>query len=162
MPTPRRVLYAYPADPEAVLGLMRDPEFLKYRHEAVGEKNVEVQVEELPDGLHLVIARDKEVQLPGFARRLFNPKNRITDHQHWYRDGERWVAEYQVQIAGVPGHVRGTAALVPSPTGCDFVSAFEVTANVPLVGGKLESFLADRVEEALRLGTEHNVARLRA
>lgn len=143
-----------------MLALLRDAEFLKHRCEAVGEKNVEVQVEELQDGLRVVISRDKEVDLPGFAKRMFNAKNRITDDQRWHREGERWVAEYHVEIAGIPGAVRGTAALVPSAKGCEFVSAFEVTAHVPLVGSKLEGFVADRVEESLRTSAEHNARRL--
>jgi hypothetical protein len=139
---------------------LHDPEFLKRRCEAAGEKNIEVTIEELPDGMRVVVARDKEVELPAFAKRMFNPQNRIVDDTRWHRQGEQWVAEYQVAIGGIPGEVRGTSTLAPSAKGCHYESAFEVTARIPLVGGKLEGFVADKLEETFRSNAQRNAEQL--
>lgn len=161
MPTPRTVTYEYPAAPDTVAALLRDPEFLKSRSEQAGDKNVEVRVEELGDGLRVVVARDKEVDLPSFAKRMFQPKNRITDDVRWRREGERWVADYTLEIAGVPGEVKGCSTLAPSSGGTVHELRFEVTARVPLLGGKLESFVADRVAETFRDHAVRNAQRLK-
>jgi hypothetical protein len=161
MPTPRTVTYEYPAAPDQVAALLRDPDFLKARSEQAGDKNVKVSVEHLGDGLRVVVARDKELELPSFAKRLFQPKNRITDDVRWHRDGERWVGEYTLEIAGVPGEIKGRSTLAPSAAGCTHESFFEVTARVPLMAGKLESFVADRVAETFRDHAVRNAERLK-
>lgn len=157
MPTPRRITYQYPAEPDAVAALLHDAGFLRSRAEAAGETNIEVTVEEVGDGFRVVVARDKQVELPAFAKRMFKPQNRIVDDTTWRRgvDGA-WTAEYQVVVAGVPGEVRGKSTLEASATGTKYESAFEVTARIPIVGGKLEGIVADRVEETFRANAERN------
>jgi hypothetical protein len=161
MPTPRTVTYEYPAGPDEVAALLRDPEFLKRRSEQAGDRNVEVKVEEAGDGLRVVVARDKELELPAFAKRMFQATNRITDDVRWRRVGERWVGEYTLEIAGVPGQIKGRSTLAPSAAGCVHESSFEVTARVPLLAGKLESFVADRVAETFRDHAVRNAERLK-
>ena len=162
MPTSRKVTYEYASDPDGVAALLRDPEFLRRRSEAAGEKNVHVKVEELPDGLHVVVEREKEVDLPAFAKRMFNPQNRIVENTKWRRQGDRWVGEYRVEIAGVPGEVRGKSTLAPSAGGCHYESAFEVTSRIPLVGGKLESWVADKLEETFQQNARRNDEQLKS
>jgi hypothetical protein len=156
MPTPRNFLYEFPLKVEDMAALLRDPAFLRWRCEVAGDKNVEVSVEEGPAGHRVKVARDREVSLPAFAKKMFQSKNRIVDETVWKQDGERWVAQYEISIPGIPGEVRGRTSIVPSADGCRYESNFEVTSKVPLVGGKLESFVADRVEETLRANAERS------
>ncbi|MEY4511929.1 MAG: hypothetical protein RLZZ450_4051 [Pseudomonadota bacterium] len=156
MPTPRRITYQYPAEPDAVAALLHDPAFLRQRAEAAGETNIEVSVEQVADGFRVVVARDKQVELPAFAKKMFKPHNRIVDDTTWVRRNGQWTAEYQVIVAGVPGEVRGRSTLAKSGTGTEYESAFEVTARIPLVGAKLEGIVADRVEETFRANAERN------
>jgi len=162
MPTPRKISHEYATGPERVAALLRDPEFLKRRCEAAGEKNIEVTVEELPDGLRVVVSRDKEVELPGFAKRMFNANNRIVDDTRWRRQGEEWVGEYEVAITGVPGEVKGKSTLAPSAQGCRYESHFQVTSRIPLVGGKLEGWFADKLEETFRANAQRNEEQLKS
>jgi hypothetical protein len=156
MPTPRNLLYEFPLKVEDMAALLRDPAFLRWRCELAGDKNVEVSVEESAGGLRVTVARDREVALPAFAKKMFQSKNRVVDQTVWKREGERWVAQYEIQIPGIPGEVRGRTSIVPSAEGCRYESNFEVTSKVPLLGGKLESFVADRVEETLRANAERS------
>lgn len=159
MSTPRRIAFEYAADPDAVAALLQDKAFLKERAEAAGDTNIEVTVESVPDGFRVVVARDKEVELPAFAKKMFKPQNRITDDTTWRREGDQWVASYEVQVAGIPGQVRGKSTLAPSAKGCEYISNFEVTARIPLVGAKLEVMVADRIEETFRFNAERNAER---
>ncbi|MDB4989561.1 MAG: hypothetical protein JWN04_4739 [Myxococcaceae bacterium] len=156
MSTPRRITYEYAANPDAVFALLHDKDFLRQRAEAAGETNIEVTVEEVPDGFRVVVARDKEVELPAFAKRMFKPQNRIVDDTTWRRQGDNYVASYQVQVAGIPGEVKGKSTLIASAKGCQYESNFEVTARIPIVGGKLEGIVADRIEETFRANAERN------
>lgn len=156
MPTPRSFRYEYQKDVEDVAALLRNPEFLRWRCEAAGEKNVDVKVEEAEAGLKVTVSREREVALPGFAKRMFGSVNRIVDETVWRRENGRWVGEYHINIPGIPGEIRGKTSLIPSGQGCAFESAFEVTSNVPMFASKLESFVADKVEETLRANAERN------
>jgi hypothetical protein len=162
MPTSRKISYEYASNPDGVAALLRDPEFLKRRCEAAGEKNVQVRVEEQADGLRVVVERDKEVELPAFAKRMFSPQNRIVDDTRWRRHGDAWVGEYHVAIAGVPGEVKGKSTLAPSAQGCRYESSFEVTSRIPLVGGKLEGWVADKLEETFHQNALRNDEQLKS
>lgn len=160
MTTRRTMRVEYSVSPARIADLLRDPDFLRRRCEAAGEKNVDVAIEEHPDGLRVVVARDKEVDLPGFAKRMFSPKNRIVDDTRWRLEGERWLGQYRVEITGVPGEVRGESQLVPTASGCAYESSFAVEARIPLIGNKLEAFVADRVEETFWANARRNEERL--
>jgi hypothetical protein len=160
MPTPRRITYEYASDPDTVAKLLHDADFLKRRSEAAGETNVEVKVEDLGDGMHVTVARDREVELPSFAKKMFSPQNRIVEDTTWRRQGDKWVAEYSVQVAGIPGEVRGKSTLTPTAKGTIYESNFQVTARIPIVGGKLEAVVADRLEETFRANAERNAKQL--
>ena len=156
MSTPRRITFEYAANPDAVAALLQNKAFLTQRAQAAGETNIEVTVETVPDGFRVVVARDKEVDLPAFAKKMFKPQNRIIDDTTWRREGTQWVGDYEVQVAGIPGQVRGKSTLAPSAKGCQYESNFEVTARIPLVGAKLEGIVADRIEETFRFNAERN------
>jgi hypothetical protein len=123
---------------------------------------VDIQVAETPDGVHVVTARDKAVDLPSFAKRMFSPSNRIVEDTTWRRQDGHWVAEYAIEIKGIPGQVRGRSTLRPSANGCRYESRFEVTARIPVVGGKLEDFVAGRIEEQLLSNAERNAQQLKS
>jgi hypothetical protein len=160
MPTPRRITYEYATDPDTVAKLLHDADFLRRRSEMAGETNVEVKVEEVGDGMHVTVARDREVDLPSFAKRMFSPQNRIVEDTTWRRQDGQWVAEYFVQVAGIPGEVRGKTTLKASSKGTVYESNFQVTARIPIVGGKLEAVVADKLEETFRANAERNAKHL--
>jgi hypothetical protein len=156
MSTPRSFRYDYPKNADVVAAMLRNPEFLRWRAETAGDRNVEVTIEERAHGLVVRVARDREVVLPAFARKMFGAVNRVVDETVWTRDGERWLGMYAIEIPGIPGEVKGHLALVPRAEGCSYESAFEVTSKLPMLGSKVESFVADRVEETLRANAERN------
>ena len=156
MPTPRTVTYEYPSAPDAVARLLSDPEFLRRRSEEAGEANVEVAIEDAGDGLRVVVARDKQVNLPAFARKMFSNLNRVVDSVTWRRQGEEWVSEYAIRIGGIPGEIQGRSTLMPLSSGCRHESSFEVTARVPVFASKLEAFVADLVERSFREYADRN------
>lgn len=156
MSTPRSFQYEYGKDADAVAAMLRDPEFLRWRAEAAGDTNIDVRIEPAPTGMRVTVARTREVNLPGFAKKMFGSVNRIVDETVWKQEDGRWVGEYAINITGIPGEVKGSISLVPLATGCRFESAFEVTSKVPMFASKLESFVADKVEETLRANAERN------
>ncbi|GFG87788.1 DUF2505 domain-containing protein [Mycolicibacter algericus] len=91
------------------------------------------------------IHRDK---LPALAAQ-FHPGNlNVTRHEMWrpVRDG-RARAEVTGKIVGAPAKLSGEAALEPAGGGCELTLTATVQVDIPLVGGKIESFIGAQLAE---------------
>lgn len=94
-------------------------------------------------------------KIPSIAQKLVGDTVEIVQRESW---SSPEAATFDMEIPGKPGHLRGTIALRPGPTGIDEVFTGEVKVHVPLVGGKLEKFVAELLGKALaaegRVGVE--------
>ena len=85
---------------------------------------------------------------PAAARKLVGSSVKIVQREGWHAPDH---ADFAMEIPGKPGHLRGSVELVDKGDGsCEEVFTGEVKVNVPLVGGKLEGFVADILTRALR------------
>jgi uncharacterized protein YndB with AHSA1/START domain len=109
------------------------------------------------DAAHTVVTID-QVQpaagLPSFATRLVGDEIQIVQQETW-TGGTR--ADVHVTIPGKPGEMTGTATLTESGGTTTEVVELEIRVRIPLVGGKIESLVADMLLKALR--TENDAGR---
>ena len=152
--------YEYSSDVDSVFSLLKDPEFLRRRGEAAGDKNVDIKIEETTDGLHLTIARDRTIEVPAIVKAVVQPTNRAVESTTWRPVAGGYEAEYELEVQGFPGKVKGRSTLRPVAGGCEYESKFEVTAKVPLIGRKIESLLAEGMVEQLQINAQRNAAEL--
>lgn len=160
MPTTGTFEYDYDFDVESVAELLLDADFLRMRCEAAGDKNIEIDRRETSDGIHLTIARSRTLDLPKIVQGLVSSTNRAVENTVWRRSGERWVADYSVEVAGLPGKVSGRTTLIPTSNGCHYESSFQVSAKVPLFARKVESAIADGFVEQLTNMAQRNASAL--
>ncbi len=93
------------------------------------------------------IHRDK---LPALAAQ-FHPGNlEVTRHEKWrpVRDG-RARAEVTGKIVGAPARLSGDGVLQPAVGGCELRLNATVQVDIPLVGGKIESFIGTQLTELM-------------
>ncbi len=163
MATFRTVTFEYPEPPDEVMALLRDPAYLRHRSETAGERNIDVRVEPEDDGVRITVSREKDLDVPDFVPAFAKAtlgSSRAVESTLWRADGSRWVAEYTIEASGIPVKAKGRSMLVPSPGACQYVSTFEITARVPLIGGRIEAAAADGFEEQLRLNAKRNAQAL--
>jgi hypothetical protein len=96
--------------------------------------------------VELVMSRRTE-PLPGFVAKFAPADVRIVTTDSWGPsvDGVRdctWTAE----IPGTPVRIRGTQRIEPAGSGSRHSAHAEVTVPVPLVGGKIESFICEQIQ----------------
>lgn len=156
MTTVRTVTFEYPAPPNEVAALLQDADFLRSRSEAAGEFNIDVRVEPGQDGIRVTVSREKEVDVPAFAKAILGSARRATERTLWRQAGTSWSAEYTIEVGGVPVQTKGKSTLAPSPRGCQYSSTFEITAKIPLIGKRIEGFVADGLEEQLLQNAQRN------
>ena len=92
--------------------------------------------------------------IPGFARKFVGDEINLVQTESWF-DAEN--ARVEVVIPGKPGEMTGTINL--SESGGVTTERLEMTikVSIPLVGGKIESLIADLLRKALK--AENRVGR---
>jgi hypothetical protein len=136
---------------------LQDPVFLRHRSESAGERNIDIRVAPADGGVRVTVAREKTVDVPAFAKVAVGSTNRAVENTLWRSVADGWAAEYTIEVSGLPVKARGRSSLKPCSRGCLYTSTFEVIANIPLIGKRLEALVADGLEEQLKVNIQRNV-----
>ncbi|MFI7586865.1 DUF2505 domain-containing protein [Spongisporangium articulatum] len=96
--------------------------------------------------------RQIDVNLPWYAPALFVPRNKFRQTQKWHPsewDGSRFY-DTTVEVTKVPVTIRGYGRLLPMEWyRTEYRVHLEVDSKAFLIGPKIRSFVAERVEETL-------------
>ena len=150
-----RFRFEHACDVDTVYALMTDPDAITKRCEALGERDVKVEVNESGGTTHVRLSREVEQELPGFAKKLFKPVNVLVEREEWRNEGDRKVAKGHLKIVGTGATFDSTISLSPNGTGSVYEIDFTVTAKAPLIRKKLEAFIGDTALESLRKQHEY-------
>lgn len=140
---------SYAAAPERVHAMLTSREF---REEVCAYQRAlshSVEVTEHGSSTVVVITQSQAMEgAPAAARKVVGSSVTIVQREEWRAVDS---ADFSVEIPGKPGRLSGAVTLQDRGDGrCDEVFTGEVKVNLPLVGGKLEGFIADILTRALR------------
>jgi hypothetical protein len=152
----------YAQDIDTVYRFVTDPENIKKRCEASGERNVRIEVEEAGGTKIITSTREIDSDLPGFAKKLFSSTNTIIERREWRDAGDKKTCKSHIDVVGTPGKIDSNITISPSGSGCTYDIEFEVTAKVPLIRKKLEAFVAKTTAEGMRDEHDYNQRTLNA
>jgi len=146
------VRHHFAADVERLFALVTDPDFLRRRAEALGERDIAVTVDRASGQLKIEIKREVEQSLPSFMKKLFAPRQTLIDRQTWKSEGEAHISDWTVQVGdGKRLQLRGRLTLAPAAGGgCDYTEAFNASASIPLIAGRIEKFVLGETEASIR------------
>jgi hypothetical protein len=124
------------------------------KYEALGQDHVELisRDEEDDGGITLVTRRVVPLELPGFAKRVLSPRQSVTQTDKWSAPDMAGVrtGTFAVAAKGTPVQVHGTMRLAPSGARrCTNTTDVTVECKVPLIGGKIASFVAGDTQRAV-------------
>lgn len=152
----------YTQDIDTVYRFVTDPEAIRKRCEASGEKVIDIRVEEAGGTKTITSKREIESDLPGFAKKLFNATNTIVERREWQDAGDKKTCKSHIDVLGTPGKIDTNITISPNGSGCTYDVEFEVTAKVPLIRKKLEAFVAKTTMEGVRDEHDYNQRALNA
>jgi hypothetical protein len=156
-------LRTYDADIETTFAFLCDAENATARYEAAGDSEIEVlRAEADGDGFIVETRRVVEVDLPGFAKKVLQPKNTMTQTDRWDAaapDGSR-SGSYEVSVDGAPVTTEGTMTLEASGNSCVHHITGEITVKIPLVGGRIAKWSAGTARSSLEHELDFNAERL--
>ena len=139
----------YDASADAVAAMLDDPAF----REAVLERQL---VERGSVDIDGDVARIEQVRsgddIPSFARKFVGEEIVIVQTETWT---SAHGADVEIAIPGKPGEAVGTIVLVEAGDTTTETVELDVSVRIPLVGGKIETMIADMVGRALDV--EHQV-----
>jgi len=100
------------------------------------------------DGMDVRIDQHRPAtEVPSFARKLVGYEINILQEEQWTSHTRM---NLQVSIPGKPGTMAGTVVLREHDGGTIETVDVQVKVNIPLVGGKLETFIGDMLLRALK------------
>ena len=137
----------YDAPPADVYAMLLDPTFRERVCVAVKSVGYSVDVA----GSTVTIHQTQRVRkIPSFAAKLVGEAIEIHQVERWTSPT---TADLELTIPGKPGHLKATITLTPSGDSTEYRADGELKVSIPLVGGKLESVIADLLK--LFLTREH-------
>jgi hypothetical protein len=147
---------SYDAPPDKVYAMLASAAFRRQACAAMEVISADVQLDPDPDdgeGFTLVIDQLQNTkELPGFARTFAGESTRAIQREVWQ---SKESGSLSIESPGKPASASGTIRLEPAGTGTTEVVELEIKVKVPLIGGKLEKLMADKVEAGM--DTEHTV-----
>lgn len=148
----------YKADVDTVFKHLTDPEFLKKRAEAVGARNVRVDVKQQGDTVNILVKREIRSDAPGPLKKFVPEWSPSVQKETWkVQPGGPYLGKATVDIEGVPVAARSRMKLAANEGGGTvMLIETEFKSNVPMVGGKLASFAAETAKATLQAEYEYN------
>lgn len=131
----------YDAPAAEVYAMLTDPAFRQKSCDAMGVLSADISIEPHGAGATVVIDQlQPTAGVPSFAKKIAGESTRAIQTEEW---SDPTSAAMTVRTPGKPTEITGTLTL--TETGSTTVETFEgeAKAKVPLIGGKLESLLAD-------------------
>jgi len=147
----------YDAPPERVFEMLADPAFRQAACEAQDVISAEVQLDRDGEGFALVIDMlQRTDDLPGFARTFAGASTQAVQRETWTDPSG---GDLRIEAPGKPTSMNGTIRLEPDGAGTKEVVELEIKVKVPLIGGRLEKLMADKVTAGMdaehRAGTAY-------
>jgi hypothetical protein len=145
----------YDAALTAVGEMLMDPAFREQVCDAQGALRRTATVGPDGGGMKVVIDSTQAADgIPGFAKKFVGDEIQLVQTEQW-TDIE--TGRVDVVIPGKPGRMSGTMSLRESGGTTTETVEMEIRVSIPLVGGKIESLIADLLRKALK--AENSVGR---
>ncbi len=146
----------YDAPPDEVFAMLSDPAFRQRVAAAQEVVSADVEVTEQGGGFRLV---SKQVQntagLPAIAKKFAGDTTDVVITEDWPgADG----GTIDIDAQGKPTSSKGTITLAPHGEGTRELVELELKVKVPLIGGKLESLMAEQIKDGYLVEHEVGVA----
>ena len=137
----------YDAPLADVFAMLSDPEFRQASAKAMGVISADVVI--TPNG-HGISVRIDQVQptegVPGFAKKFAGETTRAVQTEEWVSPAGGTIT---IETPGKPTSIKGTLSLAEAGGRTTETLDVEVKVKVPLLGGKLESLMADLVTKGM-------------
>jgi hypothetical protein len=138
----------YDAPADRVTAMLADPAFREEVCDFTGVLRKTVVIEPVGEGMHVTIDQWQPTNgVPSFAKRFVGDETNIVQREIW---STPQLGDITVTIPGKPGDISGTARISEAHGVTTESVRMAVKVGIPLIGGKLEDFIAGLLLKALK------------
>lgn len=143
----------YDAPLGEVFAMLSSPVFRKRSADAMGVISADVSITQKGAGMSVHIDQVQPTEgIPSFAKKFAGETTRAVQTEEWSDPAGGTI---EIQTPGKPTSIKGSLSLTESGGRTTETLDVEVKVKVPLIGGKLESLMADLVAKGM--DQEHEV-----
>lgn len=144
------ITHQFDASVETVFDLMTDPQSIVDRCEALGEKDIECEVEDEGRKTFVRSKRTLKRELPKVLAAMFSSENTIVFDEQWEKIGNHYIGSYTADVQGQPVVLKASFSLKPTPAGgAEYSIDYTCKAKIPLVAKKVEEFIVSQTVSGL-------------
>lgn len=127
---------------DAVYAGFTDPEIVRAKLEALGSRDIEIEIA-TEDGVTTVtIDRTVPVNVSGSMKAMVGDSQKVRQTERWEGGaGGPYSATVDIEPVGVPASMHGETTLSADGDGCACVATMEARCTIPLMGGKVEKMM---------------------
>lgn len=151
MATSLKVSIDIDRDVDSVFETLCDENYIKEKLESIGARNISVQQSGADGGsATLVYSREEPADVPSALKKFMAEWNSLTNTDRWSgQAGGPYNCKYEVDMSG-PISVGGSHSLEDNGSGgTTSTITMDVSCSIPLVGRKLEQFVAGLAKNGL-------------
>jgi hypothetical protein len=138
---------SYDAPLDAVAAMIADPGYREQVSQAQGATRTTVDIDGSGAGMSVLVDQVQPADgIPGFAQKFVGDEINIVAREEWTAIDR---ADLHVTIPGKPGEMTGKLRLSESGGVTTYTADVAIKVSIPLVGGKIESLIADMLRKAL-------------
>ncbi len=143
--------FHFPQDVDTIYQCYVDQDFLTKKMEALGARNIEIEIQKEGNETTIVIKREMQAEVPGPLKKFFQAWNGISQWEIWKgKSGGPYFAEMEMEINGVPATIKGQIELSTSKEGAVIANTTEVKSNIPFLGKTISKFIKEASETAIQ------------
>jgi uncharacterized protein YndB with AHSA1/START domain len=137
----------YDAPLPEVFEMLADPAFRQRSAAAMGVISADVSIDRTGGGLQVHIDQVQPTEgVPSFAKKFAGETTRAVQTESWDSPSGGTIS---IETPGKPTRITGTISLAEDAGRTTETLDVEVKVKVPLVGGRLESLMADLVAQGM-------------
>lgn len=160
--------FTYPYSAETVLAMFRDESYITRKHAQMRQRNIRIlEAIDKPERYRLTVRRDAKSLLPesmpDFAQSILMGRvSALVTTIEWdLSDPSLYIGKNTIELEGVPLKAHIDYWLVPQGEQCVHRQLINAKVDVPLIGGKLESFAVESMRGIQTRDYEYNIGFLR-
>ncbi len=130
--------------------MFNDPDAHVAKFTAMGHRDIEiVEHTKSKTQFKIVLKRQVDVDLPGFAKKVMKPTNTVISTDIWGDKGDgTYGGTFDLSAPGTPMEISGVTLIEPDgKKATTYTVTIQVRVKVPLIGGRIESYAKGAVVE---------------
>ena len=112
--------------------------------EALGSRNVDVEVKGKGNKVTVTITREVPVDAPSTIKIFLSSWNKLTQIEEWsINKGKSSNAKITIDIQGVPAKISGVLKIKAIDSGCISNCDMEIKSSIPFLGRTIANFVGE-------------------